>query len=198
MTAAALCAAIRRQRPPRSLSPPVAAVLCAEKEARFRSLSAAELEPLPGLHELIATAQANGVLLAAVTNAPRPNVVFMLELFGLASAEHPISHDGCQGHAGRLDTVVLGEDCTEAKPHPAPYLLAMERLQVKPEQCIVFEDSESGATAGVRAGAVVVGVMTTKSEEEMRRLGCAHVIRDYTQIDIGKMMRDMTDFVRKG
>ena len=77
------------------------------------------------------------------------------------------------------------------------YQLAMERLQVRPEECIVFEDSDSGATAGVRAGCLVVGVMTTKTEEQMRKLGCAYAIHNYTQIDLDKMMREMKDFVRK-
>jgi beta-phosphoglucomutase-like phosphatase (HAD superfamily) len=152
---------------------------------------------MPGLLKLISTVQAQGVLLAAVTNAPRPNVEFMLRLFGLASEDQPLTHDGSSGRSGRLDTIVLGEDCREAKPSPEAYLLAMERLSVRPEQCIVFEDSDSGATAGVRSGAVVVGVLTTKSEEHMRRLGCQYVINDYTQIDIDKMMREMRDFVRQ-
>ena len=152
---------------------------------------------MAGLLDLIKRVQSKGVLLAAVTNAPRPNAIFMLELFGMASKEHPISHHGSKGPSGHFDTVVLGEDCSEAKPSPMPYQLAMERLKVKPEDCIVFEDSESGATAGVRAGCTVVGVMSTKSEEQMRQLGCQYVIHDYTQIDVDRMMRDMKDFVRK-
>ena len=152
---------------------------------------------MPGLLDLIQRVQVKGALLAAVTNAPRPNVVFMLQLFQMASEEHPISHHGSRGANGHFDTIVLGEDCREAKPSPEPYQLAMERLKVKPEECIVFEDSESGATAGVRAGCTVVGVMSTKSEVQLKQLGCQYAIRDYTQIDVDKMMRDMKDFVRK-
>jgi len=167
-----------------------------DKESRFRELSAAELEPIPGLLSMINVVQTNGILLAAVSNAPRPNVAFMLELFGVASEAHPISHQGCKGRNGHFDTVVLGEDCVEAKPSPVPYQLAMERLGVRADECIVFEDSESGASAGVRAGCVVVGVLTTKTQEQMRKLGCSYVIRDYTEIDVDKMMREMRDFVR--
>ena len=45
-----------------------------------------------------------------------------------------------------------------AKPHPNPYLIAMERLGVPAHDCVVFEDSRSGVRAGVAATvAAVVG-----------------------------------------
>ena len=131
-------------------------VLLADKETRFRELSAAELQPMAGLLSLIRTVQKSGVLLAAVTNAPRPNVKFMLSLFGMASEEHPISHQGSSGQHGHFDTVVLGEDCTEAKPSPVPYQLAMERLGVRPEECIVFEGQRERSHCG-RAGRLCGG-----------------------------------------
>lgn len=37
------------------------------------------------------------------------------------------------------------------KPDPAVYLFAMEKLGVKPEECIAVEDSKSGATSACRA-----------------------------------------------
>jgi len=167
-----------------------------EKERRFRELAKSELQPLTGLVTLIQTVQSHGVKVAAVTNAPRPNVEFMLTLFGLASVEHPISATGSAGVNGRLDTVVLGEDCAEAKPSPVPYQLAMERLGVKPDECIVFEDSSSGATAGVAAGCQTIGILTTKTEEQMKELGCFGVIHDYTQIDVNKLMTSMSDYIK--
>ena len=164
-----------------------------EKEARFRELSRPHLQPLAGLLSLLQRAQAEGVLLAAVTNAPRANVLMLLELFGLAAEGASVSQ---QEAAARFDTLVLAEDCAEAKPSPVPYQLAMQRLGVQPVDCIVFEDSVSGATAGVRAGAQVVGVLTSQGEAALRSLGCCCVIRDYTQIDVDKMMADMSDFAR--
>jgi beta-phosphoglucomutase-like phosphatase (HAD superfamily) len=38
------------------------------------------------------------------------------------------------------------------KPHPEPYLTAMARHGLRPEECIVVEDSERGLAAATAAG----------------------------------------------
>lgn len=48
----------------------------------------------------------------------------------------------------------------EGKPSPVPYLLAAERLGVRPEDCLVIEDAPSGVEAGLRAGMTVWAVNT--------------------------------------
>ena len=57
-----------------------------------------------------------------------------------------------------FDQVITLDDVAAAKPAPAPYLLAAERLGVRPGQCLVFEDSEVGAEAAFTAGCQVVQV----------------------------------------
>ena len=44
----------------------------------------------------------------------------------------------------------------KSKPEPDMFLLAMKRLNVKPEECVVVEDSSLGVEAGLRSGAYVV------------------------------------------
>jgi sugar-phosphatase len=46
----------------------------------------------------------------------------------------------------------------EGKPSPVPYLLAAEQLGARPADCLVIEDTPSGAEAGLRAGMTVWGV----------------------------------------
>ena len=168
-----------------------------EKERLFRELCQHELEPLAGFIDLVQRLQREGVKLAAVTNAPRPNAVMMLQHFGLASAAHPVSPEGCSGPNGSFDTVVLGDDCQRAKPDPEAYLLAMQRLGVAPHECVVFEDSKSGVTAGVRAGARVCGVLTTMDEAQMKQLGADEAIDDYTQVDADRLLSTMDRFSRR-
>lgn len=57
-----------------------------------------------------------------------------------------------------FDTVVDGTKIEKAKPDPEVFLKASEELNVKPDQCIVFEDAVSGVIAGKKAGMTVVGV----------------------------------------
>jgi HAD superfamily hydrolase (TIGR01509 family) len=48
--------------------------------------------------------------------------------------------------------VLTASDYTHSKPHPEPYLLAVERSGFREEECLVIEDSERGLTAATEAG----------------------------------------------
>lgn len=48
--------------------------------------------------------------------------------------------------------VITGEDAPRGKPAPDLFLLAAQKLQVAPESCIVFEDTQAGLEAAERAG----------------------------------------------
>ncbi|MBU2869335.1 HAD family phosphatase [Colwellia sp. E2M01] len=68
--------------------------------------------------------------------------------------------------------VVTRDDVKKYKPDPAPYLLACERLGVKPERVIVFEDSNAGATAALAAGCYTIGIpdLVAFNDETSKRL----------------------------
>jgi HAD superfamily hydrolase (TIGR01509 family) len=48
--------------------------------------------------------------------------------------------------------VLTASDCTHSKPHPEPYLRAIERSSCHKEKCLVIEDSERGLMAAKAAG----------------------------------------------
>jgi beta-phosphoglucomutase family hydrolase len=48
--------------------------------------------------------------------------------------------------------VVAAEDTIRHKPEPDVFLLAAERLGVRPEACVVYEDADLGIEAARRAG----------------------------------------------
>ncbi|QNK68971.1 HAD family hydrolase [Variovorax sp. PAMC26660] len=71
----------------------------------------------------------------------------------------------CLGSLGLLhhfSAFAGGDEVVRAKPDPALYRLAAERLDVDPAQCIAFEDSENGAKAALAAGMRVVVVPDLK------------------------------------
>ena len=59
-----------------------------------------------------------------------------------------------------------GDEVARAKPDPALYLLAAERLGVDPAECVAFEDSENGAKAALAAGLRVIIVPDLKHPPE--------------------------------
>jgi len=59
-----------------------------------------------------------------------------------------------------LDEVLTREDVQNPKPDPEIYLLAAQKLDVQPQDCLVLEDSPNGVRAGVAAGMNVIAVAT--------------------------------------
>jgi HAD superfamily hydrolase (TIGR01509 family) len=58
----------------------------------------------------------------------------------------------------KFETLVCAGDYVKSKPDPEPFLVAAERLGVAPESCLVFEDTQMGVDAAIRAGMAWVRV----------------------------------------
>ena len=79
-------------------------------------------------------------------------------------------------------SLVTADRVTRGKPHPEPFLAGAELLGVSPVDCVVFEDSASGAEAGRNAGCTVVATTFSHSAES---LAAAHyLVRDLTGISV--------------
>jgi sugar-phosphatase len=61
--------------------------------------------------------------------------------------------------------LITADDINDGKPHPEPFILAMERLGVSAAGCIAVEDSPAGISSSVAAGVRVVGVGTTFADD---------------------------------
>jgi len=56
---------------------------------------------------------------------------------------------------------VAGDEVSANKPNPAPYLRALELLDLPAHACLVIEDSPTGSRAAALAG---IGVLVVPSE----------------------------------
>lgn len=75
-----------------------------------------------------------------------------------------------------VDQYVICEDVSRKKPDPEAYLLVMKKLNAKPEECIVFEDSINGVISAKEAGLEVVAVYDEFAANEQDLI---HKIADY-------------------
>lgn len=80
-------------------------------------------------------------------------------------------------HFGSLfQSVLSGEDVSHAKPDPEIYEKSFAALGLEPVACVVVEDAVSGIEAARRAGAEVIGVIGTCSEQTLREAGATHIV----------------------
>jgi mannitol-1-/sugar-/sorbitol-6-phosphatase len=63
--------------------------------------------------------------------------------------------------------VVTADSVTRGKPHPEPYLMAANVLNLEPPECLVIEDSPTGIRAGNEAGCKVLGVAYSHTAIEL-------------------------------
>jgi len=99
---------------------------------------------VPGLREFLE--RHRDLPMGVASNAEPENVTFVLDELGLQPY---------------FRVVVDGHQVQHPKPHPDIYLRAAELLETEPANCVVFEDSYSGAAAAVAAGMRVIGLRTT-------------------------------------
>ena len=63
--------------------------------------------------------------------------------------------------------LVTAETVREGKPNPAPFLMGAGILGFAPSECVVFEDSASGVTAGHKAGCTVIATTFSHAAESL-------------------------------
>lgn len=96
----------------------------------------------PGARELLADLRDEGIPTALVTMSLRRMADRVVDLIDFKA----------------FDEIVAGDEVTNPKPHPAPYLRAAELLDIDITDAVVIEDSHTGVAAGVASGAHTLGV----------------------------------------
>ncbi len=95
-----------------------------------------KLTAVPEVLEQIESAHRH-IPFAIVSGSTRESVTASLKVLGLAD---------------KFDVMVCAGDYKIAKPDPEAFLLAAQQLDVPPESCLVFEDTEMGIRAAAAAG----------------------------------------------
>jgi len=123
--------------------------LRAERDRRYAELLGSQSWAIDGAEEVLRTLHGQ-VRMGVVTSARRVH-------FETAHAK--------TGLRQYLDFVLTREDYKQTKPHPEPYLTAMARHGLRPEDCIVVEDSERGLAAATAAGLPCLIVLSDWSRD---------------------------------
>ena len=141
-----------------------------EKESLFRQIYEPYIEPISGIVAFMSDLEKNGVKLGVATSAPKANLDLILSKVSIRE---------------KLGSILASENVKKHKPDPEVYLTSAMNLGVSPDQCVVFEDSFSGVTAGLNAGMRVVGVLSSHTKEELPP--CNLYVENYNELSFEKI-----------
>ena len=118
-----------------------------ENWARIREHEAAIIArdgygEIPGIREFILDLKNHGIRLAVASSSYYELIIRTLKAVGLYEY---------------FDKIVSGADVKHPKPAPDVFQKAMKELGVKPEECVIVEDSANGVRAAKAAGAACMG-----------------------------------------
>ena len=123
-----------------------------------------------GAKEFLEYCKKNNIKLGIATSNSRELVDATLEALGIKEY---------------FDCVMTACEVAKGKPAPDIYLAVAEKVEVNPEQCLVFEDIEMGILAGKNAGMEVCAVEDEFSMDQMelKKKLADYYIRDYWEIN---------------
>ena len=142
-----------------------------DKEAAYREIFAADFTAniVPGALDFIRQAHTVGIPMAIGTAGPKENAEFVVENLGIGHLMGHLVHSGM---------------VSKGKPDPEVFQQGADALGVDLADCIIFEDSVTGAKAANNAGCPVVVLTTTHDAPEFVGLEVAGFRPDFTGLKV--------------
>ena len=127
-----------------------------------------EFHLIPGVAEML-TAVASHYPLGLVTSRRQAHIAAFLSEF--------------QGIGALFSTIISAQDTRRLKPHPAPILLAAQRLNISPDNCLMVGDTRMDILSARRAGAWSAGVTCGFGQQhELERAGADVILGETAEL----------------
>ncbi len=141
-----------------------------EKEAEYRDLYADNAALVPGLEDFLKEAKALGIPMGIGTAAPGENVDFIMDALNL--------HD-------YFSVVVHADHVKKGKPNPEVFEKVALGLDIPLHDCVIFEDSPTGAKAAQNGDSQSIIFTSTHNQEDFEGIGAiAAFLPDFTSLTI--------------
>ncbi len=155
---------------PNKYSPEELKELSDKKELTYRESFKNERKLLPGAMDFLELLKESSIPFGIGTAAPVENVDFILDGLDLRSYFQAVVHSGL---------------VERGKPNPEVFQKVANQLGVPLEDCLIFEDSPTGAKAAENGHADVVVLTTTHPESDFStNASCVKFMPDYTETPI--------------
>jgi beta-phosphoglucomutase len=141
-----------------------------EKESVYRDIFLPRLKLVNGLPALLDAARSAGIPMGIGTAAPAGNVNFVLDNLHIRHY---------------FDAIVDADGVDKGKPEPDVFFKVADMLGVSYANCLVFEDSPTGARTAQNAGMKAIILTTTHQAPEFADIpSVLACVNDYSEVDI--------------
>ncbi|MFA6295995.1 MAG: HAD family phosphatase [Patescibacteria group bacterium] len=138
--------------------------LVEQKSTKYLELIPKNIKSYPGVIDLIKKLHKKFIL-ALASSSSRQEIEMVLNYFKIKKL---------------FKIIISADDISKSKPDPEPYLLTTKKINQKPENCLVIEDSKSGIMSAKRAGMKCIAITTTHNEKEL--VGADVIINKFSEI----------------
>jgi beta-phosphoglucomutase len=138
-----------------------------EKEKYYRDLYEPHIKPVEGLIPFLEKLTKENTRIGLATAGDLHNINFTLDNLSIRSY---------------FSAITGSEEVRYGKPNPEVYLLTAHKLNTKPEDCLVIEDSIAGIKAGIAAGMQVMALTTAHSYAELEAYPLFKIIDNYSDL----------------
>lgn len=137
------------------------------RAVKDRMVEESGIPRIPGVPEMLRRIRGKGYIMAVASSSPQIYIERQMKELGV---------EDC------FDLLFSGERVENPKPAPDTFLRVAEKLGVKPQECLVVEDSSNGCKAAKAAGMFCVGYYNPDSGDQDLSMADA-VITDYDMLD---------------
>jgi HAD superfamily hydrolase (TIGR01509 family) len=115
---------------------------------KLKLLRESGYKAITGVIELLGDIKGRRIQIAIASSSPRIFIEAVVEKIEIGQY---------------FDLILSGEEVERSKPEPDIFLKAAALLKVKPSECVVVEDSQSGTIAAKKAGMLCIGYRNANS-----------------------------------
>jgi len=144
-----------------------------DKEIIFRDIYKSKIYPIEGLKKFLDNLKENNILLSIGSNAIRKNVLMTIEELSITNY---------------FSYIICGDEVSKGKPDPEMYIKTLSKLNIRKDECVIFEDSIEGVTAAKNADIKVIGITSSQSSEILKSAGAFKTIENYTTINVDNIL----------
>lgn len=144
--------------------------LFAMRQRHFdEACASSDLELMRGVERVIRGLHEGGMRMAITSSAVRSGIEAVLRRFDMLDC---------------FELIVDGSEVVHGKPNPEAYEVTARKLGVRPDACVVFEDSHVGVEAAKRAGMFCVAVRNPTARLTQDLSGADLVLDSFEDLDV--------------